>query len=161
MLLEDFSSLPSTVLKKGHTWVQGWEQQATCEKVKILVKPVKALGVSQAELPFGLDMSVTPEVVGQAPWQIKQRERVPLWLWSQLWTMESKVIHEWAPAGLDVWKDIWVCPRGSPHCFLRPGSKGTDTRWQYRSWCSSSGMRPSTDPLIDTVGLGVYKGKRP
>lgn len=62
MLLEDFSSLPSTVLKKGHMWDQGSEQQASSEKVKITVKSIKALGMSQAELPFGLAMSM-----GQAP----------------------------------------------------------------------------------------------
>lgn len=55
------------MLKKGHMWDQGSEQQATCEKVKIPVKPIKALGMSQAELPFELDMPMTPEGMGQAP----------------------------------------------------------------------------------------------
>ena len=47
---------------------------------KILVMPIKALGISQAGLPFELDVSVTLEhTVAE-----QQRERAPLGLWSQL-----------------------------------------------------------------------------
>ena len=44
----------------------GLEQQAAFEKAKILVKQMKALGISQAGLPFEfeLDVSVTPESMG-------------------------------------------------------------------------------------------------
>lgn len=44
----------------------GWgsEQQATFEKAKLLVKQIKALGASQARLPFELDGSVTLKGMG-------------------------------------------------------------------------------------------------
>ena len=43
----------------------GWgsEQQATFEKAKVLMKQIKALGISQAGLPFDLDVSVILEGV--------------------------------------------------------------------------------------------------
>lgn len=44
-------------------WDWGSEQQATFEKVKIPVKQMKALSISQAGLPFGLDVSVTLEAI--------------------------------------------------------------------------------------------------
>ena len=41
----------------------GSEQQATFEKAKVLMKQIKALGISQAGLPFDLDVSVILEGV--------------------------------------------------------------------------------------------------
>lgn len=52
---------------------------------KILINQIKGLGISQARLPFELDVSVTPEGMGWAPWKGKQKERVPPGFWSQLW----------------------------------------------------------------------------
>ena len=49
------------------------------------MEQIKALGVSQAGLPFELDVSVTLVGVGQARWQRKQKGRVLLGFWSQLW----------------------------------------------------------------------------
>ena len=156
MLLEDFSSLPSTVLKKGHTWDQGSEQQATCEKVKIPVKPIKALGMSQAELPFGLDMSMTPEGMGQAPWQRKEGENAPLIVVRALANgKQAQVIHEWAPVGQDVWKAFGFAPEAvlTVFCILAhkaltpPGNTEVDAPAQV--WALA------TDPLMDTVDLGV------
>lgn len=56
--------------KKGHIWNWGSEHQVTFEKAKILVKQIKALGLSQAGLPFELDMAATLESKRQ------QEERV-------------------------------------------------------------------------------------
>ena len=44
----------------------GIEQQATFEKTKILVKRIKALGISQAGLPLELHVSVILGDMGQA-----------------------------------------------------------------------------------------------
>ena len=44
------------------------------EKAEILVKQIKALGVSQARLPFDLDVSVTLEGVGWALWHTTEGE---------------------------------------------------------------------------------------
>lgn len=73
----NFYSLPDTVtwslisprVKKGYKRGWGSEQQATSEKIRILVKQSKTLGISQTELPFALDVSVTPEGMGWALWQ--------------------------------------------------------------------------------------------
>lgn len=46
------------------------------------MKQIKALGTSQAGLPFELDVSVIPEVVGLTLWQRQQKERLPLRFWS-------------------------------------------------------------------------------
>ena len=62
-------------------WRWRSEQQAAFGKAKILVKQIKALGISQAGLPFELDVSVTLEGMGQA-WSQRQ---VLLGFWSQLW----------------------------------------------------------------------------
>ena len=50
------------LVKKGHVRDWGSGQQAAFEKVKTLVKQIKALGISHAGLPFELDVSVTREV---------------------------------------------------------------------------------------------------
>lgn len=44
----------------------GPEQQASFQKAKIPIKRIKALGISQAELPFELDVSVTADSMGWA-----------------------------------------------------------------------------------------------
>lgn len=48
------------------------------------MKQIRALGISQAELLFALDVSMTLEDIGWSPWQIQQKERVPLGFWSHL-----------------------------------------------------------------------------
>lgn len=52
------------LVKKGHLWDWGSEQQTAFEKAKILVKQVIVLGISQAGLPFELDVSVILEYMG-------------------------------------------------------------------------------------------------
>ena len=42
---------------------------STFEKVKVLGRQIKALGISQAGLPFELDVSVTLEDVDWPLWQ--------------------------------------------------------------------------------------------
>lgn len=49
------------LVKKGHIWGWGSEQQATFEKARIVMRLMKALGISRTGLPFELDVSVTPE----------------------------------------------------------------------------------------------------
>lgn len=58
--------LPSHILPSKDWAGMGWgsEQQATFEKAKLLVKQIKALGASQARLPFELDGSVTLKGMG-------------------------------------------------------------------------------------------------
>lgn len=51
------------MLRKGHMWDWGSEQQVTLEKTKILVKQIKAPGISPAGLPFRLNAYVTPAVI--------------------------------------------------------------------------------------------------
>lgn len=46
---------------------------------------MKVPDISQAALPFELDVSVTLGGMGWALWQRQQEERVPLGFWSQLW----------------------------------------------------------------------------
>ena len=58
-------------------WDWGCEQQAASEKAKILVKQVIVLGISQAGLPFKLDVSVTLEYMGWALTEIREGERTP------------------------------------------------------------------------------------
>ena len=50
------------LVKKGHIWDWGSEQQATFEKARILMRQIKALGIPQTGIPFELDVSRTPEV---------------------------------------------------------------------------------------------------
>ena len=80
--------------KKGHVWDWEWEQQSTFEKTKILVKQIKALGISDAELPFELDVSATPEALGWVLQQTQQNEKVSLGFWPQLWKWaETQYTH--------------------------------------------------------------------
>lgn len=65
------------LVKKGHIWDWGSEQQATFEKARILMRPTKALGISLTGLPFELDVSVTPEGRSQTLWQRQQRTECP------------------------------------------------------------------------------------
>lgn len=75
-------SFYSHLVKKGHMWNWGSEQQAAFEKAKILVKQVMVLGLSPAGLLSELDASVTLEYVN---WALAlERERVLLVFWSQL-----------------------------------------------------------------------------
>ena len=62
-------------------WNWGSEQQAAFEKVNIQLKQIKVVGVSQAGLPFELDVSVILEGMGLAPWQRQQKERIPIGFW--------------------------------------------------------------------------------
>ena len=64
---------------------RGSEQQAAFEKAKILVKQIKALGISKAGLQFELNVPMTPEGIGGALWQKQQKESESLGFWSQLW----------------------------------------------------------------------------
>ena len=87
---------PSFVLsgKKGHVWDWEWEQQSTFEKTKILVKQTKALGISDAELPFELDVSAALEALGWVLQQTQQNEKVSLEFWPQLWKWaETQYTH--------------------------------------------------------------------
>ena len=61
------------------------EQQASFEQAKILEKQIKALGISQARLPFEIDVFVTPKGMECALRQRQQKERISLGFWSQLW----------------------------------------------------------------------------
>lgn len=70
-----------------HPVSSGNHQQATFEMAKILVKQIKALGVSQAGLTS--EMCETLESMGLALWQRQQKRRVPLGFWSQLWKGEE------------------------------------------------------------------------
>lgn len=72
------------LVKKGHVWDWDSEQQEAFEKAKLLMKQVKALGISQAWLPFELDVPVTPEGMGWTLWQ-RQQETVSPGFWCQLW----------------------------------------------------------------------------
>ena len=55
---------------------------------------IKALGISDAELPFELDVSATPEALGWVLQQIQQNEKVSLGVWPQLWKQaESQYTH--------------------------------------------------------------------
>ena len=65
------------LVMRGHTWDWGLEQQAAFQMAKILVKQIKVLGISQAGLPFELDVSVTPEDLGWALWERQQKESTP------------------------------------------------------------------------------------
>ena len=49
---------------------------------RIPARQIKALGTSQAGLPFELDVPIIPEGLSWALWQ---RRRVPLGFWFQLW----------------------------------------------------------------------------
>lgn len=66
---------------KGNMLDWGSEQQISFEKTKILVKQMKALGITQAGLPFELAVSVTLDGMG---WALAEttRGRVPLGFWS-------------------------------------------------------------------------------
>lgn len=64
------------LVKKEHIWHWGAKQQAAFEKAKILVKLIKAFGISQVGLPFE-DVSETPEGMGWALRQKQQKEGVP------------------------------------------------------------------------------------
>lgn len=48
------------------------------------MKQMKALGSSQAGLPFEFSVSVTLQGMGWALWQ-RQQKRVLVGVWSQLW----------------------------------------------------------------------------
>ena len=48
------------------------------------MKQMKALGISQAGLPFEFSVSVTLQGMGRSLWQ-RQQKRVPVGVWSQLW----------------------------------------------------------------------------
>lgn len=57
------------------------EQQATFEKVKILVKQIKGLSISQTQLPFELDVSRIPKSMGQVLWQRQTKGKMPREFW--------------------------------------------------------------------------------
>ena len=48
------------------------------------MKQMKALGISQAGLPFEFSVSVTLHGMERSLWQ-RQQKRVPVGVWSQLW----------------------------------------------------------------------------
>ena len=51
--------------------------KAALEKAKLLMKPTKALGSSQARLLSELDVPVTPQSLGWALCLRRQKERMP------------------------------------------------------------------------------------
>lgn len=57
------------------TWLL--KVQATIEKVKMKVKLLKGLGMSQTDLPLDLDMHTRLEGRGSALWQRQQKEKYP------------------------------------------------------------------------------------
>lgn len=59
------------------------EQQATFEKVKVLVKQTKAMGISHEELPFEFNMSVTLEGICWALGRDHQEREYPQGFWFQ------------------------------------------------------------------------------
>lgn len=74
-VLEDFHSPPGIVRPplispgKQRTRVGlGIRAEATFEKVKVLVKQIKALGIFLAVLPFELDVSMTLERISWISW---------------------------------------------------------------------------------------------
>ena len=70
-VLDDVDSSPGSVplslmqfVKKWHVWDWGSEQPAPFAKAEIPVRQRRALSISQARLPFKVDVSVTPGGTG-------------------------------------------------------------------------------------------------
>lgn len=91
-ILEDFHPPPGIVhpplLSPGKQRTRvglGIRAEATIQKVKVLMKQIKALGIYHAVLPFELDVSVTLKDVSCALWQRQQKGKVPLGFWSKPW----------------------------------------------------------------------------
>lgn len=57
-------------------WGWGWDQQVTLEKAKVSGKQIKALGISQGELPFVLKLDSR-----RGDWALGQRQQKERALW--------------------------------------------------------------------------------
>lgn len=64
--------------EEGDMWDWGSQQQANLEKATLLMKPIKALSISQTGLPLKLDISGTPKADGSGTMaETKEGESVP------------------------------------------------------------------------------------
>lgn len=77
----------------------------------MLERHVKSLGISQAGLALGLDVSVTAGGMGQALWRRQQKGRVPLGFWSQLWKAAET---QYSPMEQQVLTEYTVLLQGEP-----------------------------------------------
>ena len=68
------------LVKRGQVWDWGSEQLVTSEKMKILVKQIKSLGISWAGLPSELAMYVTLKGMTWALW-LRQKKKRPSRTW--------------------------------------------------------------------------------
>lgn len=80
-VLEDFHSPPGIVhpplLSPGNMWGWGSEQKPTIQKVKVLVKQIKALSIFHAVLRFELYVSVTLEHISRDMVETMEGESTP------------------------------------------------------------------------------------